>query len=403
MRPFGLVCAGAIGVSLAACSGILGLQEPTVDDTLEAGGGDAGGDGAAEAAVEGGVDAACGANLQTDTKNCGTCGHDCLGGDCFTGVCQPALVTQSASLAPYAMALDSGKIYFTNIRAYTLYTVFVVDAAGTNATATQLVDYSQGYTTPLVDGLPYAISVQNGYFYTSIDSNGGSGGNWQAGVDRCGIGGCTKKTLAVYGINSYAIATSATDVYYASSDTNDKYALQKAPLDFSTIGTAVATPASEIHGLVVDGTDVFYATSDGVFGCTPSCGASAITQGQAIDAELLATDTKNVYFSSTPYLGAPAVLSVPRTGGPPATIATDVTVPNGVATDGAFVYFADIGDTSNAADGKVVRCPVTGCTAQTETVLSTGAATGDNPRAVIVTSNAVYWGTRGGHIWRLAK
>ena len=302
MKGLAIFGAGALGLSLAACSGILGLQEPTIDDTLEAGGGDAGGDAAGDSSSEGGVDASCGADLQNDPKNCGTCGHDCLGGDCLTGICQPALVTQSASLAPYAMVLDSGKLYFTNIRAYTLFTVFVVDAAGTNATATQLVDYSQGYTTPLVDGLLYGLAVRNGYFYTSIYASSGSNGKWEGGVDRCAIGGCTQKTIAAYGVNSYAVGTSATDVYYASSDTNDVYTLQKAPLDFSAAATAIATPASEINGLVVDGTDVFYATGDGVFGCTPTCSANAITQGQAVDAELLATDTKNVYFSSTPYL-----------------------------------------------------------------------------------------------------
>jgi hypothetical protein len=33
-------------------------------------------------------------NTQTDGKNCGTVGHDCLGGTCAAGQCQPALIAQ---------------------------------------------------------------------------------------------------------------------------------------------------------------------------------------------------------------------------------------------------------------------------------------------------------------------
>jgi hypothetical protein len=390
----------ACSASAVACSAILGLQEPTVDDTIEGGQQDSGSD---SQGVDTGVDATCGADLQNDKGNCGTCGHDCLGGDCQAGVCQPVLVAQSTSIAPYAMVLSAGVLYFTNVRAYDFHTVGKVDATATNGSASQLADYGTGYTTPLVDALPWGLAVKNGYFYTALYSNSGMNGFWEGGVDRCPLSGCTGSTLADYGANSYAVATSSTDVYFGATDINDNYMLQKAPLDFSSAATTIATPASEIDGLVIDGTDVFYGTSDGVFACNPTCGGTAITQGQALDAEQMAVDTNNVYFASTPYGGSPTVQSVPRGGGLPKLIASDVTVPVGVALDANYVYFTDVGDTANAATGKVVRCPLSGCTAQTETVLSTGAAAGDNPRPVVVDTTAIYWGTRGGHIWRLAK
>jgi hypothetical protein len=175
------------------------------------------------------------------------------------------------------------------------------------------------------------------------------------------------------------------------------------PLSLSSVyvvsASASNATATLLADLVVDGSDVFFGTTDGVFACTPACGAGAITQGAAIEADTLALDSTRVYFTSIPFGGAPTVDAVPRAGGTPTVLATDVTHPIGVTTDATYVYFADAGDTANPADGRVVRCPLTGCTASTETTLSTG----DNPRAVPVDSKAVYWGTQSGAIWRLAK
>lgn len=397
----GHVAAIALATSVLACSAILGLQEPTVDDTIEGGTDGGTGDSPSDAPVDVVIDSPCGADLQNDKANCGACGHDCLGGDCSAGVCQAVLVAQSTTISPYALVLDNGTLYFTNIRNYDFATVDKVDASATNGTITQLVDYAVGYTTPLVDGQLWGLSVQNGFFYTAQYASGGSSGNWEAGIDRCPLTGCTGNTLAVYGPNSYVVATNSTNVFWGAADTSDVYTLRKANLDF-TSPTTIATPAFEVNGIAIDGTDLFYGTMEGVFECNPTCGTSALNQG-VTDAELLALDANNVYFSST-FGGPAAVLSMPRTGGVPKTIASDVTLPNGVAVDANYVYFADIGDTANSTTGKVARCPLTGCTLQqTETVLSVGAAAGDNPREVVLDATHVYWGTRGGRIWRVAK
>jgi len=391
----------ALALPALACSAILGLQEPTVDDTIDGGGDSSGGDVVqGDATPDAPIDSPCGADLQTDAHNCGACGRDCLGSTCSAGACQPTLVAQSTTISPYGLALDNGTLYFTNVHNSDYHSVGKVDASATNGTITLLVDYGTGYTTPLVDGVVWGLAVQNGFFYTAIYAGGGQNGKWEAGVDRCPTTGCTGNTLAVYGDDSYTIATNATNVFWGATDTNDSYNVYKANLDF-TGTTSIATPDSEVNGIVVDGSNLFFGTFDGVFACTPTCATNAITQGVS-DAELLAVDANNVYYSST-QSGNPAVLYVPKTGGVPSIIATDVMLPNGVAVDDNYVYFADIGDTANSTTGKVARCPKTGCSLGTETTLSVGAAAGDNPREVVLDSQYVYWGTRGGKIWRVAK
>jgi len=55
---------------------------------------DEGGAAGAEAGGSGGTGATCNANLQTDPKNCGRCGHSCGTADCSSGLCnaEPVLV-----------------------------------------------------------------------------------------------------------------------------------------------------------------------------------------------------------------------------------------------------------------------------------------------------------------------
>ncbi|HEX7508686.1 MAG TPA: hypothetical protein VF550_18080, partial [Polyangia bacterium] len=46
-------------------------------------------------------------DLLSDPKNCGTCGHDCLGGACSAGACQPVAVTGVLSVPPAVFGVDS--------------------------------------------------------------------------------------------------------------------------------------------------------------------------------------------------------------------------------------------------------------------------------------------------------
>jgi hypothetical protein len=79
-----------------------GGSDVTSGSDVETGGssgsGSGGSDATTDAAVgkdvaQGGVvlDRNCG-NVQTDPANCGYCGHDCLGGGCTAGVCQPVVL-----------------------------------------------------------------------------------------------------------------------------------------------------------------------------------------------------------------------------------------------------------------------------------------------------------------------
>jgi hypothetical protein len=55
--------------------------------------------------------------LMSDGKNCGTCGHDCLGGPCVAGQCQPVMIAQYLG-HPHHIYVGAQAVYFTNDSGY---------------------------------------------------------------------------------------------------------------------------------------------------------------------------------------------------------------------------------------------------------------------------------------------
>lgn len=87
----------AIGLlaGVAACATILGIEDASRKDDASR---DASDDvrGAAAPCVD----------TSSDSKNCGECGHDCLGGECKAGACMPTVVLEARSLEPAGVTFD---------------------------------------------------------------------------------------------------------------------------------------------------------------------------------------------------------------------------------------------------------------------------------------------------------
>src|SRR5580765_1980520 len=53
----------------------------------------------------------CETNVASDPQNCGRCGHDCCGGACVNGQCQPTIIATAEKLASN-LAVDVGTAYW---------------------------------------------------------------------------------------------------------------------------------------------------------------------------------------------------------------------------------------------------------------------------------------------------
>src|SRR5262245_30712562 len=56
----------------------------------------------------------CEADLANDSKNCGACKHDCQGGDCKAGVCQPVVIAHDLPMSPWGVAVDDAHVYWAS-------------------------------------------------------------------------------------------------------------------------------------------------------------------------------------------------------------------------------------------------------------------------------------------------
>lgn len=393
--------------TLVACAAILDLPNPKEDPGLATDGATADQGASVDASTDtsppdtGGDGSPCSADLQIDGHNCGACGHDCLGGACTQSKCQPVKVVSSSSLAPYAMTLSGSTLYFTNVKGSSLGSMAKALKTATNNDTPPVVlsDWSSK------QGTPFQVSASGTDVYFAVHSGSAANYEYDGALMRCPSETC-QVALSVKGIDSYAIATDGANVYTgerAYVGTVDKYFIRKRNMDLSNPIT-VGETGTDANWITLTSGEVIWGDSDGLYHCAKG-GCSGAPQKLASpwdkSVEAIAIAGNTLFFTSNPYADVATLQSVSIGGGLPVQLTKDLQVPLGVAADSTYVYVAEIGDTSNPSTGRVFRCPHAGC-GTNDTNLEV-LFSGENPRTVVSDANALYFGTREGNIYRLAK
>ena len=151
----------------------------------------------------------------SDPANCGACGHDCLGGACVAGVCQPVLLAD-AEFFPSTLALDDARIYWAN-------RTDVDYGAPPASIVVRAMPKAGGAPTTLdtiVPGVATSMHREGNYlyFYRSIQWTV-KGQAWEGSVIRmCTDGSCARTDL-VSDIDNvpWEIALDATRIFYPNS------------------------------------------------------------------------------------------------------------------------------------------------------------------------------------------
>ena len=407
------------GVLLFTSLGCIRVSPPSLlvtDADIEVG---AGGAIASGISATGGDSASCGsgetacptgcATLDTDTKNCGTCGHDCLsGGSCEAGQCLPTVLTELTA-SPTIFGLDSTDLYFAQ------YNPVSSDAASFAQESGDALHIEKtavrGAAAPIVAGLLNSrfIGVVDSLLFWNRRDEAGTLGAF------CDMANCGASIAFPFGADGQVIRFHTPLSRSIAVYSGDSISSPLKITWYAVAGKGVVKMASSSETLNIGWmADDLYASGDAVYwhsGRADSLDASMAgtlyRKGTSTDSQTFFKLADNLDFYMF-FLDA----------NPQSVLLTDimdsllyrVPLPDGlgsnppqaltgiktfVATeDENGVYWFD-------SDGNLYRCSPTDCS-QTQTVLAKGQSLNGN--VLLQDATALYWAVANPYrIMRIAK
>ena len=313
---------------------------------------------------------ACTTDLMHDPKNCGSCAHDCLGGVCYLGACDPAVVAGNLDL-PSAMVLDGTYLYF----AYSGHVARVLAAGGA------VEDLStQAFTAQKLAVDATHVYVMTGSSVIRFPKSGDAGG-------------AASQVLSM--ATGRALAVDVSNIFFQVPAGLAATPKTGTGVDAGASVLLAALGSDTINDLAVDDNFAFLSLpGPGTVLKVPKAGAGDAGAGVLASGEASPTnvvvDPTYVYFTNN---SGGTVRRVPKAGGPATDFVTGLGRPRALAIDATRLYYTD------ELKGAVGSCPLTGCAAGMQTY-----ATGRNPVAVAADAVAVYFLDFGGRaLLRVAR
>ena len=316
---------------------------------------------------DGGVDASCvGIDASGDPKNCGACGHDCFGGACKAGACQPATVSTNEDVV--ALALDAVNLYWLN------------QGNGGLAERCPLTGcVPEASTTWAQVSMPRGLALDTQNAYWSINGNPGR-------VERATKNG---PLIDAIGPNQYTPGPVVADdayVYWTAQGTLTRVAKDG--------GAPTTLSPGQIGPLALAKGTIFWSSNNAVHACAaPDCDTvTDLTMLDQPSVKAIAADDTYAY-----WVRADSILRCATAGcGQNPTLVGKASTLNltALALDATDVYFG-------TDAGGIGRCSKTGCGVNPTMLVS-----GNQPvTSMAVDSTAIYWslGTGGGGVRKLAK
>lgn len=384
MRYLGGLACAALAVG---CTAIIGTRDLTYEPSA-----------ASDAGVDGNVpvsptsDASACGDTTSNAKNCGRCGHDCLGGTCTQSKCD-AVTLGTALQTPTGIALDDTNVYLTLTLANAV--VKIPKAGGKQE---QVAPAHLPFGLVLVDG---TLFVAQRDFQTDM-----------GGLYKCTLAACTL-SLVVKG--DYAQNVHFGGGYLVWVD-NQGFDIRWQKPD----GTDAhqVTTNSRPYGNATDGATLYYNTIGvdleklPITGGTPTKFASfGVGYMQRGDVEV---DGDWVYYTYVDSGGVPQVAGIPkdpndterRSYGPTQA----AYAPLSMAFDATYIYWTagtvDTDGNPTGAGGELRACHKTGCIAGEPLVLTTALpSSGEialDDKAIYIAATGSFTGTAGALV-KIAK
>jgi hypothetical protein len=316
------------------------------------------------------------ANLDEDAAHCGACNHDCLGGACNAGTCEPVQLADGKGRL-FMVHVDQNHVYY-----------------GGDGVAVGRIDKDGSNDTILV---PAGMDIQSReWCYDSAITNNAVvwGNDWvQPGVRGCLLPDCVGGVQTFKpGLNLYGMSFDAMNgkLYWNQGENIVEamwpngmianFVATNAPRELDTDGDYVywvSRPAIDdyhIRKRPVGGGNVVELAIN-----RPSAGAMAVTPGKIIWEEM----------------GAIVEAALPNgIGGAAPAVFADVVGVRKIVVDDTHVYWTSSQDNV----GTVGRCPIDGCDGPPEILAQV-----PQPWGITFDPAAIYVVTEAGVIFKVAK
>jgi hypothetical protein len=372
-------------------------------------------------------------NSQFDPHNCGTCGHDCMGGACQEGTCVPLPpgVLASGQASPTSIVVDDTNVYWINNGLLTSPATLPNPVTGQPAPVVPAYGPLQIMKCAKTgcNNNPTVVFSSEGL---AAYANGGGDATWMAGLAtdgknvywlghhglaQCTIQGCKLPYGLNPGSDSSVISVDSKNVYMCGGCGNgccaNAFIGPNSPVGAQPVRSLLwpDLPDSSFQsglGIVVDGVNAYSVDSVGTAVSCPLSGCSVPKLlGTSpyipfLETAFFAIDETSIYWDrgNAPNQGT---IDIPLTSANgqllqcakagctngPTVLASGLGNPMALTSDGSNVYFAELGTsmTSGATDGRIAKCAVTGCSNGPTTV----AHHLGYPHGVAVDASHVYW------------
>jgi hypothetical protein len=342
----------ALGVAIAAlaCGCSLAFDVGSLRGSSTA---DAGPDAVGDASG----DAGCG-DLQTSKTSCGRCGHDCLGGDCKAGVCQPfSLAAQQPG--PSSIAIDGRNAYFI-VDGGGLRRVALAGGSAEPVGATSV----PGLANLRVDGARLVATAPMNGFVSVL------GADAMASASEIGL----QPLVTFTGGNAYDFAVDASAYSLAQAGA----CMFQGP---GCLRSAPKTPSPPVTDLESVGADARLAVADAGLVIATGTSLRLRVQGSAKTIAMLPGPATSIATSgASAYVAIPSlglVLAVALPSGPLTTLASALPSPRLVVAAAGGVYWV--------GDQGIAGCDPTRCQ---ETTVAYATA---RPTSLAADARALYW------------